>query len=119
MTSSVLNVTFDCADPGVLARFWGAATGWDVQVRDPRPDCPEYAVGPAPGGGPRLYFVKVPEAKVAKNRIHLDLVPASDDQDQEVARLVSYGATVARDQPPGASWIVLADPEGNEFCVEG
>jgi predicted enzyme related to lactoylglutathione lyase len=118
MTSTILNITFDCADSGILARFWGAATGWDVHVQDSRPDCAEYAVGPASGGGPRLYFVKVPEAKVAKNRIHLDLIPSSDDQEGEVARLVSLGAMVAERQPPGVSWIVLADPEGNEFCVE-
>ena len=118
MTSTILNITFDCADSGTLARFWGAATGWDVQVQDSRPDCAEYAVGPASGGGPRLYFVKVAEAKVAKNRIHLDLIPPSDDQEREVARLVSLGATVAERQPPGVGWIVLADPEGNEFCVE-
>jgi Glyoxalase-like domain len=119
MSSFILNVTFDCADPGGLARFWGAVTGWDVHIRDSRPDSPEYAVGPPAAGSPRLYFVRVPEAKVAKNRIHLDLVPSDDDQDQEVARLVGLGATVVNSQPLGVSWIVLADPEGNEFCVEG
>ena len=61
----------------------------------------------------------MPERKPAKNRIHLDLLPPGDDQGAELARLTGLGATVLADQPPGASWIVIADPEGNEFCLEG
>jgi hypothetical protein len=72
-----------------------------------------------PSGVPRMYFTTVPEPKPAKNRIHLDLIPPGDDQQAEVARLTGLGATVLDGQPPGVSWIVMADPEGNEFCLEG
>jgi glyoxalase superfamily protein len=119
MSSRVLNVTFDCADPGLLARFWGEATGWEIHQRSARPGAEEYAVGPPAPGGIRLYFVCVPEGKVVKNRIHLDLVPPDGALDEEVARLVGLGARVLPSQPAGVSWVVLADPEGNEFCLEG
>ena len=60
-----------------------------------------------------------PEPKPAKNRVHLDLLPPGDGQQAELARLVCLGATIVAAQPPGVSWIILADPEGNEFCLEG
>ena len=113
MSSIVLNVTFDCADPALVARFWGAVTKWPVHQHGP-----DYSVGPSAEGGPRLYFVQVPEPKIAKNRLHLDMIPPRDGQRREIARLVSLGASVLADQPAGAGWVVLADPEGNEFCVE-
>jgi predicted enzyme related to lactoylglutathione lyase len=116
--ASILNITFDCADARAQATFWAAVTGWTAQERDAAPGHVEYAVAP-PSGMPRMYFTTVPEPKPAKNRIHLDLIPPGDDQQAEVARLTGLGATVADDQPPGVSWIVMADPEGNEFCLEG
>jgi predicted enzyme related to lactoylglutathione lyase len=119
MYSSILNITFDCADAGEQATFWAAVTGWTAQERDATPGHIEYAVEPPSPGGPRLYFTTVPEPKTAKNRIHLDLLPRADDQQAELARLTALGARVLDDQPPGASWIVMADPEGNEFCLEG
>jgi predicted enzyme related to lactoylglutathione lyase len=118
MYASILNITFDCADPRVQARFWGGVTGWTVHEEVILGQV-QYAVGPPPQGGPRLYFVGVPEPKPAKNRIHLDLVPPQDDQARELARLKGLGATVLNTQPPGAAWVILADPEGNEFCLEG
>jgi predicted enzyme related to lactoylglutathione lyase len=119
MYASILNFTFDCADARAQATFWAAVTGWTAQERDATPGHVEYAVeSPAPGG-PRLYFTTVPEPKAVKNRIHLDLLPPGDDQRAEVARLTGLGARVLDDQAPGASWIVMADPEGNEFCLEG
>ena len=118
MHASILNITFDCADARAQATFWAAVTGWTAQERDATPGHVEYAVAPA-SGMPRLYFTTVPEPKPAKNRIHLDLIPPGDDQQEEVARLTGLGATVLEDQPAGASWIVMADPEGNEFCLEG
>jgi hypothetical protein len=96
-----------------------AAGGGSAQERDSAPGHVEYAgVSPA-AGMPRLYFTTVPEPKRAKNRVHLDLLPPGDDQQAELARLVRLGATVVAAQPPGVSWIILADPEGNEFCLEG
>lgn len=94
-------------------------TGWTAQERDATPGHVEYAVTRPSPGGPRLYFTTVPEPKPAKNRIHLDLIPQGDDQQAELARLTGLGASVRDDQPPGVSWVVLADPKGNEFCLEG
>jgi len=72
-----------------------------------------------PDGGPALLFQVVPEEKVAKNRVHLDLVPDAT-RDAEVARLLDLGATLVGDhrRPDGTGWVTLADPAGNEFCVE-
>ena len=118
MTSTVLNITFDCSDAAKVARFWAAVTGWDLKLAyDELPGQPEFSVGPPPAGGVRLYFVPVPEPKTTKNRVHLDVVPAGE-QSQEIARLVDLGASVASDQLADAGWVVMTDPEGNEFCVE-
>jgi catechol 2,3-dioxygenase-like lactoylglutathione lyase family enzyme len=118
MHASIHQITFDCADAKAQASFWAAVTGWAAQERDATPGHVEYAVVPPTPGTPRLYFTTVPEPKPAKNRLHLDLVPPGDDQQVELTRLVGLGARVLDDQPPGVAWIVLADPEGNEFCLE-
>jgi predicted enzyme related to lactoylglutathione lyase len=117
MSSTILNITFDCADPRQVATFWGGVTGWPVSTElDPgSADC---AVQPPDDGRPRLYFVAVPEGKTVKNRLHLDVIPADRTQDAEIARLTALGATVITDPRPELGWVVLADPEGNEFCVE-
>jgi glyoxalase superfamily protein len=73
----------------------------------------------SPLGRPRLYFTTVPEPKAAKNRVRLDLLPPGGEPRDELARLLGLGAVIAADQPPGAGWMVLTDPEGNEFCLEG
>jgi predicted enzyme related to lactoylglutathione lyase len=119
MYASILNITFDCADAGAQARFWAAVTGWTAEERDATPGHVEYAVVPPGESTPRLYFTTVPEPRTAKNRIHLDLIPPGDDPQAELARLLGLGASVTDGQPPGVSWLILADPEGNEFCLEG
>jgi predicted enzyme related to lactoylglutathione lyase len=120
MYSRILNITFDCADARAQAMFWSAVTGWTAREQDDTPGHVEYAVLPPAGSGmPRMYFTTVAESKVDKNRLHLDLIPPGDDQQAELARLTGLGATVLTDQPAGVSWIILADPEGNEFCLEG
>jgi hypothetical protein len=117
VSSAIFNITFDCADPRALARFWGQVTGWPV-TEEPQPGYEESAVG-APGEGrPRLYFVKVPESKTTKNRLHLDLMPSDRTQDEEITRLTRLGASIISDRRPELGWVILADPEGNEFCVE-
>jgi predicted enzyme related to lactoylglutathione lyase len=119
MSSSVLNVTFDCSDAASVAQFWSEVTGWPCSKQQ-QPGNTFWLVG-APGrAGPRLVFVNVPELKSVKNRIHLDLAP-DGSQDQELARLKSLGAAVIDDRrrvTPGG-WVVMADPEGNEFDLEG
>jgi len=117
MSSIVMNITFDCADPRALARFWGQVTGWPVN-QEPQPGYEEAAVGVAGEGRPRLYFAKVPEGKTVKNRLHLDIVPADRTQDEEIIRLTGLGARVLSDRRPEFGWVLLADPEGNEFDVE-
>ena len=121
------DVTFDCRHPASLARFWAAALdGYDVAPYDEEelarlrsigvdePEDDPTVLVEAPGATPRLFFQKVREDKVVKNRVHLDL--RADDPAAEVRRLTELGASVVADEPE-ASFVVLQDPEGNEFCV--
>ena len=105
-------VAIDCADAPALARFWAEALGYRI-VEDDDPD--ERLVVPPDGRGPRLSFLRVPDEKTVKNRLHLDLRP--DDQDAEIDRLIKLGAKRVVIGQGHVSWVVLADPEGNEFCV--
>ena len=104
----------DAADPQRIAAFWALALGY---VTEPGFDEPGVASIVDPDGrGPAIGFLKVPEGKTAKNRLHIDLAP--DDRDAEVDRLLTLGATRADvGQGDDVSWVVLADPEGNEFCL--
>ena len=111
MSLRLEEVVIDCSEPSALARWWEVATGW--QVIDEDEDGAELA--PAPGQTPTLKFVKVAEQKRVKNRLHLDWVP--DDQQAEVDRLIGLGATRVDVGQGEQSWVVLADPEGNEFCI--
>ncbi|MFE2530129.1 VOC family protein [Streptomyces sp. NPDC059382] len=115
MVSVVQNVAIDCANAYELARFWSDVTGRPMHP-DVRPGDRETQVVLAEG--PALYFNQVPEAKTVKNRMHLCLRPVTS-REQEVDRLLSLGATFVADHrnPDGSGWAVLADPEGNEFCV--
>jgi len=102
----------DCVEPAALARFWTEALDYRTLPGD---DPDEAAVVPREGHGIQLLFLRVPEGKSVKNRLHLDLRP--DDQDAEVERLLALGAKKVDIGQGDASWVVLADPEGNEFCV--
>ncbi|GHA58754.1 VOC family protein [Streptomyces purpurascens] len=115
MVSVVQNVAIDCADAYELARFWSEVLGSPLHPED-NPGDPETAV--MLPEGPLLYFNQVPEPKTIKNRLHLCLRPETT-REEEVERLLSLGATLVDDrrEPDGAGWAVLADPEGNEFCV--
>ena len=120
MSSFVANVTFDCRDAEAVARFWQSVTGHRIELV-PDPGNPYWVLTSANVDFPRLVFVTVPEAKSIKNRMHLDIVPNDRNQPDEVDRLLALGARVVDDRravKPGG-WVVLADPEGNEFCVEG
>jgi predicted enzyme related to lactoylglutathione lyase len=113
------HITVDCRDPYELARFWSSATGWPISDED-EPGSSEVLIDPPDKVAPQLLFIQVPEPKAGKNRLHLDLVPLSRTRDEEVARLLAAGATQVDDRrgARGRGWVVLADPEGNEFCVE-
>jgi hypothetical protein len=111
MRSYIKSVTFDAADALVLARFWAAALGTDV---DEESTADRAYVEAAGWGGPNMWFARVPEPKTAKNRMHFDLRAPGPVPD-EVARLVGLGATVVSVTD---DLTVMRDPEGNEFCVE-
>ncbi|WP_210583677.1 VOC family protein [Streptomyces sp. GESEQ-35] len=115
MVSVLQNVAIDCADAYELALFWSRVTGRPLHPED-EPGALETQVMLAEG--PVLYFNQVPETKTIKNRIHLCLRPETS-REQEVERLLGLGATFVTDHrnPDGSGWAVLADPEGNEFCV--
>ena len=144
--SKEVQITFDCADPGALCSFWVEVLGYQLQPPPPGFDSwdaflenvgvPEEqrntrsAAVPKDGDGPRLFFQQVPEGKAAKNRVHLDVRSApgleSDERmaalEAESERLVGLGATRLKRFEPGAAlsagFIVMQDPEGNEFCLD-
>jgi len=106
----------DSADPARIARFWESALGWRRTWEEEDQVCLEPPEGsPEDGVAPDLVFLKVPEGKTVKNRLHLDLRPA--DQAAEVARLEALGARRVSIGQSDVSWTVMADPDGNEFDV--
>lgn len=116
MSLSVGFVTIDCRDVAKVAEFWSAALGIALDSEASPYFASLNRTGPTL---PRFMFLQVPEAKTAKNRMHLDLlVDAAVPRDEEVARLVELGAAHVADKDEwGHSWAVMLDPEGNEFCV--
>ncbi|MFF0629510.1 VOC family protein [Streptomyces sp. NPDC004296] len=116
MSSLVRHLTFDCSDAYRLARFWAEVLDGSL-ADDDFPGDPE-ALVTAPGS--TLLFVTVPDAKTVKNRVHVDLQPQDRSRDEEVERVLALGATAVGDhrRPDGTGWVTLADPEGNEFCIE-
>lgn len=112
------HVTVDCVDPYELAGFWSGVTGWPVSDQDAPGD--DEVLVEAPPPVPGLLFVRVPEGKTVKNRVHLDWEPTERTRDEEVERVVRLGAEVYEDHrgPQGRGWVTLLDPEGNEFCIE-
>ena len=111
MTLRFSDICIDAADVGALAAWWAEVLGWPAEPAD---DGDVILRAPA-GAGPDWLFLPVPEAKTVKNRIHVDLTP--DDQRTEVDRLIALGARHVDIGQGTQSWVVLADPEGNEFCV--
>jgi hypothetical protein len=115
----------DCHDVKAQSRWWADVLGWQIayEADDEVVVAPSHLVGesrqiPLAERQPGLIFVSVPETKTLKNRLHIDLAPAKDDdQEAEVRRLESLGATRLDIGQGDVTWVVLADPEGNEFCV--
>jgi predicted enzyme related to lactoylglutathione lyase len=113
--SALAAIVVDAAAPAALASFWAEAAGWLIGYRSD-----DVVSLHRPGGRPPdIDFVRVAEAKTVKNRVHLDVAPRlEDNRDAEVNRLIALGARrVDVGQGPEVTWVVLADPEGNEFCV--
>lgn len=126
MASKFTELAIDCADPVGLARFWCSVL--DYEVRDEGAEGGVVTIGPRaapeaegrPGPVPPvLTFARVPEGRSVKNRLHIDVSPSDREQGDEVRRLIGLGARRADVGQGDASWIVLTDPEGNEFCVLG
>ena len=119
MTSYISHTTIDCANAYELSEWWKALLEYVDKPDDPNlPGHVECWIQ-RPDGGHPLLFIEVPEPKSVKNRIHLDLRPSAGGRDEELARLLELGATHVDDQrnEDGSGWVVLADPEGNEFCI--
>ena len=109
------DLCIDAADPVRLGRFWGAVLGWELNEHDDGDaDLRDGA------GRVQLWLNRVPEPRTVKNRLHVDLQPTDRTRDEEVERLLGLGATLVEDhrQDGGTGWVWLADPEGNDFCVE-
>ncbi len=114
MSLHIGNITFDCADPLKMSAFWAEAMG--MTVNDGASEFFASMSDQAAPDGPNWFFAQVPEAKSAKNRLHLDL--ACEDPAAEVQRLLSLGAQKVADKDEwNHRWTVMQDPEGNEFCV--
>ena len=124
-------IVFDCRDAAPLARFWAAVLDWQVApydevelarlaakgITDPEEDPTVMLEPPEDSDLPMLFFSEVPEEKVTKNRVHLDVL-ADEDLEAEVERLEGLGATIRNwAEGDGGVWCVMLDPEGNEFCV--
>ena len=113
MGSRFSELCIDCTDPARLAQFWCEVLGYQITEQDD--DSVEIAE--EPGTTPTLLFVTVPEVKIVKNRLHIDVSPRDREQEEEVGRIEALGARRIDVGQGEVSWVVMADPEGNEFCV--
>ncbi|WP_062209796.1 VOC family protein [Streptomyces sp. NBRC 109706] len=124
MASKFTELAIDCADPRRLALFWCSVLDYEVLDEEDGGDVVTIGSPAFPEGGDRpgpvppvLTFARVPEGKAVKNRLHIDVNPTDREQDAEVRRLLDLGARHTEVGQGETSWVVLADPEGNEFCV--
>jgi hypothetical protein len=112
MACRFTELVVDCVEPHLVGRFWRDVLGYEGKEEDE-----EFFIEGPEGSGPSILFEKVPEPKTVKNRLHIDVNPVDRTRDEEVDRVVALGATRIDIGQGDASWVVLADPEGNEFCV--
>ncbi len=119
MVSRLSHLTIDAHDAYAQSVWWSHVLGYTEDPADPNEPGHEECMIFSADGATRLLFIEVPDVKQVKNRLHLDLRPADGDRDTELARLLELGATEVDDRrlPDGRGWVVLADPEGNEFCI--
>ncbi len=116
MPSTLRDICFDCADQTALAGFWAEVLGYELRPSHPGPEDPVVII-PPDASGLRIWFNKVPEPKISKNRVHIDVNMTDGD---EMARLEQLGARQVREIRDDAGtlhWTIMADPEGNEFCA--
>ncbi len=121
MTSFISHTSIDCRDAYTLSEWWKQVLEYVDDPEDANEVGDDECWIQRPDGGHPLLFIEVPEDKQVKNRIHLDLRPSAGTQDEELERLLGIGARQVADlrghHGPGTGWVVLADPEGNEFCI--
>jgi hypothetical protein len=119
MAANFTQLVVDAHDPHALAAFWSSVLGWDlVPTDDPDEELEvEVEIAPPDGSFPTLLFIEGPDQKVGKNRLHIDLRPVGITQDEELTRLLGLGAVEVDIGQGEQTWHVLADPEGNEFCL--
>jgi hypothetical protein len=121
VTSFISHTTVDCANAYELSEWWKQLLGYVDLPDDPNEPGHEECLIQRPDGGHQLLFIEVPDTKQVKNRLHFDLRPHERSRDEEVAWALGIGATQVADHRdihgPGTGWVVLADPEGNEFCI--
>lgn len=120
MASRLGIIAIDAVDPRPVADFWCGVLGWEITEIDDEGIAIAPPVGSPAAGGPTIDVLVVPERKTVKNRLHLDLRAEGVTPAEELQRLLALGATpVDIGQGPGVTWTVLADPDGNEFCLLG
>jgi catechol 2,3-dioxygenase-like lactoylglutathione lyase family enzyme len=119
MTAFISHTSFDCRDAYALSVFWAGVLGFAGDPDHPDEPGDEECMIFSDDGTQRLLFIEVPDVKQVKNRLHLDLMPCEGTRDEELERLLKLGARSVDDRrkPDGTGWVVLADPEGNEFCI--
>ena len=121
VSSYISHTTVDCHDAYGLSEWWKVTLGYEDLPDDPNRPGDEECMIRDPESGHRLLFIEVPDAELPGKRIHFDLRPRSTSRDEEVERLRTHGANQVADlrghRGPGSGWVVMADPEGNRFCV--
>ncbi len=119
MASRISHTTFDALNAYRQSVFWADVLGFAEDPDDPNEPEHEECMIYAPDRATRLLFIEVPDAKLLKNRVHLDLRPTDRSREDELERVQALGATHVADRrrPDGTGWFVVADPEGNEFCI--
>ena len=120
MSAQISHLSVDCRNALEQSVFWAKVLHFSEDPDDPNIPGDEECMIFSSDGAQKLLFIEVPEAKQVKNRLHLDLKPEGGaTRDDELERLLTLGATTVDDlrRPDGSGWVVLADPEGNEFCI--
>jgi predicted enzyme related to lactoylglutathione lyase len=120
VSARIRHVAIDCLDPHALSLFWAGVTGFAEDPDEPNLPGQDAAWLGDPVSGLGIILQRADAPKVGKNRVHLDLAPDDRTRDEEVDRVLALGAALVADRrnADGSGWVVLADPEGNEFCVE-
>ena len=120
MSARIRHVAIDCRDPHALSLFWAGVTGFAEDPDEPNRPGEDAAWLGDPVSGLGIILQRTDTPKTSKNRVHLDLAPDDRTRDEEVERVLALGAALVADRrnADGSGWVVLADPEGNEFCVE-